>query len=84
MFKNYEERKYREKKDDDTMPYQSKKDLPESVRDSLPSHAQEIFKEAFNSASKEYDEEETAYKVAWSAVKNKYEKNDGGEWVEKD
>ncbi len=50
------------------MPYQSKQDLPESVRDSLPSHAQEIFKEAFNSASKEYDEEETAFKVAWSAV----------------
>ncbi len=66
------------------MPYQSKQDLPESVRDSLPSHAQEIFKEAFNSASKEYDEEEKAFKVAWSAVKKKYEKNDTGEWVEKD
>nr|WP_231589521.1 ChaB family protein [Bacillus sp. FJAT-27916] len=65
------------------MPYQSKKDLPDSVRDSLPSHAQEIFKEAFNSASKEYDKEETAFKVAWSAVKNKYEKNDDGDWVEK-
>ncbi|WP_455662622.1 ChaB family protein [Pradoshia sp.] len=66
------------------MPYQTKQDLPESVRDSLPSHAQEIFKEAFNSASKEYNEEETAFKVAWSAVKKKYEKNDTGEWVEKD
>lgn len=66
------------------MPYDSKKDLPESVKDALPSHAQEIFKEAFNAASKEYDEEETAYKVAWSAVKKKYEKNDDGEWMNKD
>ena len=66
------------------MPYDSKKDLPEAVKDSLPSHAQEIFKEAFNSASKEYDEEETAFKVAWSAVKKKYEKNDDGDWVEKE
>lgn len=66
------------------MPYDSKKDLPEAVKDSLPSHAQEIFKEAFNSASEEYDEEETAFKVAWSAVKKKYEKNDNGDWVEKE
>ncbi|PQD95676.1 cation transporter [Pradoshia eiseniae] len=66
------------------MPYDSKKDLPEAVKDSLPSHAQEIFKEAFNSASEEYDEEETAFKVAWSAVKKKYEKNDDGDWVEKE
>ena len=66
------------------MPYDSTKDLPEAVKDSLPSHGQEIFKEAFNSASKEYDEEETAFKVAWSAVKKKYEKNDDGDWVEKE
>ena len=66
------------------MPYDSKKELPEAVKDSLPSHAQEIFKEAFNSASKEYDEEEIAFKVAWSAVKKKYEKNDDGDWVEKE
>ena len=66
------------------MPYDPKKELPEAVKDSLPSHAQEIFKEAFNSASKEYDEEETAFKVAWSAVKKKYEKNDDGDWVEKE
>lgn len=66
------------------MPYKSLKDLPDQVKDNLPHHAQEIFKEAFNSASKEYDEEETAFKVAWSAVKNDYEKNDGGEWVKKE
>ncbi|WLR57245.1 ChaB family protein [Mesobacillus subterraneus] len=66
------------------MPYNSLKDLPDSVKDNLPHHAQEIFKEAFNSASEQYDEEETAFKVAWSAVKNEYEKNDDDEWVRKE
>ncbi len=32
------------------MPYKDISDLPESVRDNVPKHAQEIYKEAFNSA----------------------------------
>lgn len=32
------------------MPYKTKSDLPESVKHVLPSHAQDIYKEAFNSA----------------------------------
>ncbi len=75
------------------MPYDKTGDLPDSVRDNLPKHAQEIYKEAFNSAWEQYDEpeerrgdasrEETAHKVAWSAVKEKYEK-DGDRWKAKD
>ncbi|MCD7035437.1 ChaB family protein [Metabacillus sp. GX 13764] len=65
------------------MPYDKLSELPDSVKDNLPKHAQEIFKEAFNSATDEYKEEETAFKVAWNAVKQKYEKNDKGNWVEK-
>lgn len=38
------------------MPYKSTGDLPDSVRDNLPSHAQEMYKEAFNSAFDEYKE----------------------------
>ena len=73
------------------MPYQNLADLPESVRDNLPEHAQDIYMEAFNHAWDEYDEpserrgdasrDETAHKVAWSAVKKVYEKNDDGRWV---
>jgi cation transport regulator len=74
------------------MPYERLKDLPDSVRDNLPKHAQEIYKEAFNSAWDQYDQpeerrggasrEETAHKVAWAAVKNKYEKNEKtGKWT---
>ncbi|TWI58169.1 ChaB family protein [Halalkalibacter nanhaiisediminis] len=65
------------------MPYHSLSELPEGVKDNLPHHAQEIFKEAFNSASEEYSEEETAFKVAWNAVKQKYEKDSDGNWARK-
>jgi len=60
----------------------------------LPKHAQEIYKEAFNSAFEEYvdpderrdpeeSQEEVAHKVAWSAVKNEYEKDSSGQWRQK-
>ena len=59
------------------MPYKTKSDLPESVKHVLPSHAQDIYKEAFNSAWDQYKDkedrrddasrEETAHKVAWAA-----------------
>jgi cation transport regulator len=65
------------------MPYDNLSDLPDSVRNNLPKHAQEIYKEAYNSAEEQYGEEERAHRVAWSAVENKYEKNDQGNWVEK-
>jgi cation transport regulator len=67
------------------MPYQRINDLPDSVRDNLPEHAQEIYKEAFNSAWDEYGhDEERAHRVAWGAVKKTYEKDDKtGKWKKK-
>ncbi len=75
------------------MPYKKVNELPDSVKDNLPNHAQEIYKEAFNNAWRQYDDpderqgdrsrEETAHAVAWSAVKKDYEKNSKGEWVKK-
>ena len=64
------------------MPYESIDDLPEPVKHSLPSHAQKIFMEAFNHAYKPAQQEERAFKIAWSAVKKTYEKRDG-KWVKK-
>jgi len=73
------------------MPYKSIEDLPEPVKHSLPTHAREIFLKAFNNALKEYEDkskrrteeplEEIAFKVAWSAVKVAYHKDDNGQWV---
>ena len=76
------------------MPYNRLSDLPDSVKDNLPEHAQEIYKEAFNSAWDQYKDkedrrgdasrEETAHRVAWAAVKQTYEKNEStGRWKKK-
>lgn len=75
------------------MPYKDINDLPDSVTASLPKHAQEIYLAAYNNAWDEYKDakdrrgnvsrEETAHKVAWNAVKQKYEK-DNGNWKKKD
>src|SRR3546814_6841723 len=83
----------RRAKQEATMPYDRISELPDSVRDNVPKHAQEIYKEAFNSAWDEYKDaddrrgdasrEETAHKVAWSAVKEKYEKGGDDRWHEK-
>jgi len=64
------------------MPYDSRSDLPDSVRDNLPAHAQDIYKEAFNSAWDEYHHDEArAHRVAWGAVEKSYHKNKDGTWV---
>lgn len=65
------------------MPYESLKELPDSVQDHLPKHAQEIFRAAFNNAIQEYGEEERAFRVAWAAVKRDYEKGEDGDWHKK-
>ena len=65
------------------MPYKNRGDLPDSVKDNLPKHAEDIYKEAFNSAWEQYGHDESrAHRVAWGAVKEKYHKNDDGDWVE--
>ncbi|MFP4436775.1 MAG: ChaB family protein [Chloroflexaceae bacterium] len=67
------------------MPYQNMHDLPDSVRNHLPKHAQEIYQSAFNSAWDEYNQDESrAHRVAWAAVKQKYEKDaQTGDWKAK-
>jgi cation transport regulator len=51
------------------MPYTSNDELPPSVRDHLPPRAQDIFREAFNSAFARYGgDEATVFRIAWGAV----------------
>lgn len=75
-------------------PYKTNQDLPESVRNVTPAHAQDIYRAAFNSAWDDYadasqrrgDEsrEEAAHKVAWAAVKREYSKDEStGKWKAK-
>ena len=76
------------------MPYRSNSELPKGVKNSLTKHAQDIYREAYNNAWDQYDQpeerrdsntrEETAHRVAWSAVKKKYKKNNSsGKWERK-
>ena len=68
------------------MPYKTISELPESVREHLPEHAQEQYRAAYNNAWDEYADadkrrgnearEEAAHKVAWAAVKRDYEKDE--------
>lgn len=68
------------------MPYSKRSELPDNVKDNVPPHAQDIYKEAFNNAIDQYDgDEERAHRVAWSAVKQEYTKDeDSGRWKRKD
>lgn len=68
------------------MPYELIADLPDSARNHLPPHAQEIYLKAFNNAWREYaardDREAVAHRVAWAAVKRVYRK-EGAAWMRK-
>lgn len=69
-------------------------DRTEKQIDKLPTHAQEIFKEAHKNALDQYKDpkkrkggkkeskEQVAHKVAWSAVKKVYKK-EGDKWIKK-
>lgn len=73
------------------MPYKKTDDLPDKIKNHLPSHAQDIYLKAFNNAWEEYSnpekrrddssQEAVASKVAWAAVEKKYHKNSQGKWV---
>jgi cation transport regulator len=68
------------------MPYANNIELPESIRRSLPDHAQDIYRAAFNHAFMAHAgdprREEAAHRIAWAAVKRSYVKA-SGHWVEK-
>ena len=69
------------------MPYADNMDLPPSVRDHLPEHAQDIFRATFNAAFAQHEgdprQEEAAFRIAWAAVKKHYHKR-GDRWMPKD
>ncbi len=72
------------------MPYRTTAQLPTNVKNALPKHAQSIYKEAFNHAWHQYEDpgerrddasrEEVSHRVAWSAVKEKFEKGFDDMW----
>ncbi len=70
------------------MPYASNDQLPRRVYTHLPLAAQDIYREAFNHAWQTYRHdprrEEIAHRVAWAAVKRRYEKSADRAWRPKE
>ena len=74
------------------MPCRINKDLPASIKNNRPSHAQTIFRNVFNNAWEQYkspskrrgseSREEASRKVAWAAVKKEYRKEEDS-WKKK-
>ena len=62
------------------MPYTSVEDLPDKLK-KLPIKAKTIFMNAFNASFEEFGEER-AFRIAWSAVKKKYRREEN-KWVKK-
>lgn len=90
MPQKYEDGKNKKKKiDNDDISDRTEKQI-----DELPTHGQEIFKEAHKNALDQYKDpkkrrggkkeskEQVAHKVAWSAVKKVYKK-EGDKWIKK-
>lgn len=68
------------------MPYATNADLPPALRRTLPDHAQDIYRAAFNRAFADHEgdprREEAAHRIAWAAVKRCYIKV-GTDWIAK-
>ncbi|HEY7298206.1 MAG TPA: ChaB family protein [Xanthobacteraceae bacterium] len=68
------------------MPYRINADLPPALQRHLPSHAQNIYRDAFNHAFASHcgdpRQEEAAHRIAWAAVKRSYMKV-GDSWIRK-
>ena len=63
------------------MAYQELENLPSEVTGKLPKHGQQLYMAAFNAASENGMNEESATKVAWNSVKNSYKEDQNGNWV---
>lgn len=63
------------------MPYGTNQELPDSVKDSLPDAAQDIFRKSFNAALKKYEKEDRAFKIAWAAVRKAGYKKMNDKWT---
>lgn len=74
------------------MKYQSKSELPETLRRTLPDDAQTVYMNAYNAALRddtptpggELSTESAAHAVAWQAVEREYERSGvDGKWYRK-
>jgi cation transport regulator ChaB len=67
------------------MPYSNISELPQSVREAVPSYAgRAMFRAVVNTQLSAGKSESVAFATAWAALQRAgYEKSDGGEWIKK-
>ena len=66
------------------MSFKTNADLPDSVKDALPSDAQSVFKDAVNSQLEVGLSDERSFAKAWGEVQDHgWEKGDDDKWVKK-
>jgi cation transport regulator len=63
------------------MYYEDAEQLPDSIREFLPEHAQEDYLTAFNNAFEEEENGQRAHEIAWRAVEDKYQDEDQHQWL---
>lgn len=62
------------------MRYERIDDLPQGIRENLPKHAQEVYRNAFNNAYLQHKDEQQAHETAWSAVNDQFDGQGAREW----
>lgn len=65
------------------MPFARNSELPSGVKNALPAAAQTIFRRVANAALASGDSDESAFRQAWSVVKQSYKKV-GDHWIAKE
>lgn len=67
------------------MPYKTNDDLPQPIKNALPSDAQSTYRTVFNSAFEQYKDDGKASATAWKVLKEVgWKKDTTGKWVKKD
>jgi len=62
-------------------PFATNADLPVSVKNRLPAHAQEVFRGAYNRCLEEFGDVEHARRMAWGSVSRLFREKSDGTWV---
>lgn len=65
-------------------PFDKNSELPSEVKNNMSSELQTIFREVWNDSFERNNNEERAFKDAWSVIQNIAEKNNKGIWERKD
>lgn len=66
----------------DLVPYSTNTELPAWLQGGLPAPAQDIYRQAFNHAYYWYASKELAHRIAWAALKKRFQRR-RGVWVAK-